>query len=78
VAALAGYALLAVYISARAGGVPGDMRTIEMIFQRIRAPVKKNDEANQHLRDTQAYMYYMPRLGGDNGKSISLVRIDYH
>ena len=43
----------------------------EDIFKRIRAPVKKGDAENQALRDTQANMYYMPRLGGDDGKSTS-------
>lgn len=43
----------------------------EDIFKRIRAPVKKGDAENQALRDTQANMYYMPCLGGDDGKSTS-------
>ena len=38
VAALAGYALLAVYISARAGGVPGDMRTLTLDAARNAVP----------------------------------------
>jgi hypothetical protein len=45
-----------------------DTKPREYIFSRIRAPVKKGDKQNEALRDKQAYMYWMPRLGGDNSK----------
>jgi len=41
--------------------------TRQAIMGRIRAPVKPGDKDNEKLRDKQSYMFYMPRLGGDNG-----------
>ncbi|KAG8870437.1 hypothetical protein FRB97_009767 [Tulasnella sp. 331] len=38
----------------------------ENIFKRIRAPVKKNNPDNLALRESQSYMYWMPRLGGNS------------
>lgn len=40
------------------------------IFERVRAPVRLDDPSDKFTRNKQARDYYMPRLGGNSGKSI--------
>ncbi|KAF8810823.1 hypothetical protein BYT27DRAFT_7209107 [Phlegmacium glaucopus] len=50
-------------------GLKNNQPLRQSILDRVRAPRKTDDPTNTFVRNEQAHEYYMPRLGGDSGKS---------